>query len=594
MQAPEWIWEALGIEATREERAIKRAYAAKLKRTRPEENPQEFQRLRVAYETALACLAIQPAETSDTHDISETADAANTANPVNTLDTTTQPNYTSPPDTLTTSPPILMAQPPAHAPWLQEAPHIVAEKCWAQFIGNTPNAKTLQTLLQSEELFGLEARDAFELHAAAYCANEEHERHLASLLIETFEWNENITHLQKLSPQLAKSAMGRYYAHKEFDALLERAADQPTLKYLLGQQLPPRFIQIHLADRRFTRAIQGWAYTLRWRCSDVIEYNLNQNVFNTWFDLANAKRYFLQTALASFLFGLPVCAVFMAGYALFEQNDAWLQNIDLIGGFFLAGEMCSFAAIAWLSFFPESRIARWLTHIKEDVLHKPLNVYRFEMRVHIGVICLFGLLSLSFLLPNNPWQTEQSILMLVSLLSLIYIGSADLKWIELGIGIAIGPLLAIMQHQPEKYAFNFASCAMFFSGLLILLQRGTAPWLRWFNRQQLYQSRCAWIAVVFLWIIANLIQPEWRQHPTMPISGALLLLFGLQICSFFIHSSNRTLSFVRAYFISQIAIGLSAQDFTGPSRFIFGCLLFYILLAVSNLFEDHGFTKPNT
>ena len=48
------IWEILGLEPTEDISAIKLAYAQKTKTCHPEENPQEFMKLRKAYQTALA------------------------------------------------------------------------------------------------------------------------------------------------------------------------------------------------------------------------------------------------------------------------------------------------------------------------------------------------------------------------------------------------------------------------------------------------------------------------------------------------------------------------------------------------------------
>ncbi|WP_172197418.1 J domain-containing protein [Saccharibacillus qingshengii] len=47
------IWSMLGIEPTSEIKAIKRAYARRLKECHPEENPEGFQRIRQSYEMAL-------------------------------------------------------------------------------------------------------------------------------------------------------------------------------------------------------------------------------------------------------------------------------------------------------------------------------------------------------------------------------------------------------------------------------------------------------------------------------------------------------------------------------------------------------------
>src|SRR5690348_2246764 len=48
------IWQMLGIEPTGDRQAIRRAYARCLKQLDPDQNPEAFQRLRFAYEAALA------------------------------------------------------------------------------------------------------------------------------------------------------------------------------------------------------------------------------------------------------------------------------------------------------------------------------------------------------------------------------------------------------------------------------------------------------------------------------------------------------------------------------------------------------------
>ena len=44
----------LGLGPDADERAVKRAYAARLKATRPDTDPEGFQRLNAAYQAALA------------------------------------------------------------------------------------------------------------------------------------------------------------------------------------------------------------------------------------------------------------------------------------------------------------------------------------------------------------------------------------------------------------------------------------------------------------------------------------------------------------------------------------------------------------
>jgi len=54
------MWQELGIAPSRDTRAIKLAYAARLKQVNPEDDPEGFKRLRAAYEWALRQAQLQP------------------------------------------------------------------------------------------------------------------------------------------------------------------------------------------------------------------------------------------------------------------------------------------------------------------------------------------------------------------------------------------------------------------------------------------------------------------------------------------------------------------------------------------------------
>lgn len=89
-------WEVLGIEPTSDLRALKRAYAKKLKRHKPDQDPEGFKQLRSAYEQAqyeaqdlavevqeqeVECLQSEPSLSENTTSLQYSSDALNTEEP---------------------------------------------------------------------------------------------------------------------------------------------------------------------------------------------------------------------------------------------------------------------------------------------------------------------------------------------------------------------------------------------------------------------------------------------------------------------------------------------------------------------------------
>lgn len=70
-----WSLAHLGLPGDADARAIKRGYAAKLKTTRPEDDPEGFQRLHEAYQAALSWVQSRDAEAESDDDLIEDIDA---------------------------------------------------------------------------------------------------------------------------------------------------------------------------------------------------------------------------------------------------------------------------------------------------------------------------------------------------------------------------------------------------------------------------------------------------------------------------------------------------------------------------------------
>lgn len=203
-------WSILGIRATGDEREIKRAYAARLKVTRPEDDPQAFQELRDAYEAVL-----KMARFANEHGAQFDDEEVEDAQPVYVAAYEWDPEPDLESD-------LEMPAPQQYvAAWEFEpvAPMTEARRIWAEFLtaAHRDTALQLRQLEARPDFLDLEVRECFELCAVQYCAGEGCDDAFRMALAEHFQWESNYAFIYREMPEETAQMMGRLhdYRHAE-------------------------------------------------------------------------------------------------------------------------------------------------------------------------------------------------------------------------------------------------------------------------------------------------------------------------------------------------------------------------------------------
>ena len=400
------LWAILGTEPTGDEHALKRAYAKRLKVTRPEDDPAAFQELRDAYEYALRHAHLfaeefpeaQAAEAETIEAQAPEAPPLEAAELWGVIDEPAQEAQEPPAELWGV---IAQDQVPPPELWGVVAidPAQEAASLWQAFLEQSRHADASEVvagILQDDAMLNLDVREEFELCALRYCASAGYDLALRQALFEQLGWDRDFSYLARSHGDLVRAAVQRYRADRSFAHFSDNRDSYPGLDCLMSQQAPSAYAR-QLFDQKFTLQLRELLHTIRWQHAEMLAYKLDTDLFEQWELAVHAKRYFKQTALASC--GLGFVLHFMLAGALdaagFKLGDM-AAYASLLGFQALAFALLAMQALRW----PAPLFAR-LDTLQEALQERlPVLWARPGLR-QLGWIASYLMLALLLFLPER-------------------------------------------------------------------------------------------------------------------------------------------------------------------------------------------------
>ena len=443
------IWRELDIEPTGDNRAIRRAYAARLKLVHPEDDPEGFQRLRAAYEEALALAG----------------GAAGWIREATTPDPARETGNAQAP-----------GEPAAKTAERAELDQLLGRLMTLLGAGDTAAAvRALDEALRAPLLVNIELRRVFEIRLLAGMAGLwPLPDAFAAAAVRAFRWDEDPRHLppkyQFLVREVVAAPEGRRRV-AELRALARRwlpryAFDkQPLAAALLTGPYRPRLFKLAAVNLDIHRAVAGLLSELRAYYPEVLASELEPRTVAYWLRVideppgrvAAALHWLCARRFAALAVLVPGIGVALGLAGVDRMNSIWVIGI-ILAGLVLLLDLGPALLREWLQILalpPWAKHSLWVgLAVGAAALGLRLETAYGDAALAVSFLCIMAL-------------TDERDLM-------AYIRGVLVLWLGLGLLMRFGA----MPDLPLKVLFLAAQVAVF-AGLklrrLLGAGRGDAP-----------------------------------------------------------------------------------------------------------------------